>query len=57
MRLVATNLTYVELKSHLKTLVDKLYERVPAGVGGTDFVRISKKEFRKVVGQGARWRV
>ena len=55
MRLVTTNLTYDEVKPHLKTLVDKLYERVPAGVGSTGFVRISKKEFRTVVEQGARW--
>lgn len=33
MRLVTTNLTYDEVKPHLKTLVDKLYEKVPAGVG------------------------
>jgi tRNA-splicing ligase RtcB len=43
------------VKPHLKTLVDKLYERVPAGVGSTGFVRISRKEFREVVEQGARW--
>jgi len=55
MRLVTTNLTYDEVKPHLKTLVDKLYERVPAGVGSTGFVKISKKEFRKVVEQGAQW--
>jgi tRNA-splicing ligase RtcB len=55
MRLVTTNLTYDEVKPHLKTLVDRLYERVPAGVGSTGFVRISKKEFREVVEQGAGW--
>jgi tRNA-splicing ligase RtcB (3'-phosphate/5'-hydroxy nucleic acid ligase) len=55
MRLVTTNLTYDEVKPHLKTLVDKLYERVPAGVGSTGFVRISKNEFREVVEHGARW--
>jgi len=55
MRLVTTNLTHDEVKPHLKTLVDKLYERVPAGIGSTGFVKISKKEFRKVVEQGARW--
>ena len=55
MRLVTTNLTYDEVKPHLKTLVDKLYERVPAGVGSTGFVRISQREFREVVEQGGRW--
>jgi tRNA-splicing ligase RtcB len=55
MRLVTTNLTYEEVKPHLKTLVDKLYARVPAGVGSTGFLKISRKEFRQVVEQGTRW--
>ncbi len=55
MRLVTTNLTHDEVKPHLKTLVDKLYERIPAGVGSTGFVRISKKEFREVVEKGSQW--
>jgi tRNA-splicing ligase RtcB len=55
MRLVLTNLTYADVKPHLKELVDKLYDRVPAGVGSTGFVRISKNEFHHVVEQGARW--
>src|SRR4030042_2527406 len=55
MLLVTTNLTSDEVKPHLKTLVDKLYERVPAGVGSTGFVRISKREFLEVVENGAKW--
>ncbi len=55
MRLVTTNLTYDDVKAHLKELVNRLYERVPAGVGSTGFVKLSKNEFRKVVEQGARW--
>src|SRR5512141_1861167 len=42
MRLVTTNLTFKEIQPFLKQLVDKLYERVPAGVGSTGFLRISK---------------
>jgi tRNA-splicing ligase RtcB len=58
MRTVLTNLTYEDVKPHLKTLVDKLFERVPAGVGSTGFVKISKDEFkRKVVNEGAHWAV
>ena len=55
MRLVTTNLTYDEVKPHLKQLVDRLYARVPAGVGSTGFLKISRGEFRRVVEQGARW--
>ena len=55
MRLVTTNLTYAEVKPHLVELVDKFSARVPAGVGSTGFLKISRNEFRKVVEQGARW--
>ena len=55
MRLVTTNLTYKEVKPHIKQLVDKLYERVPAGVGSTGFVKLSRNQFRNAVEQGAQW--
>ncbi len=55
MRLVTTNLTWKEVQPCLRQLVDNLFERVPAGVGSTGFLRISKDEFREVVEQGARW--
>jgi tRNA-splicing ligase RtcB len=55
MRLVTTNLTYDEVKPHLKTLVNKLFKRVPAGVGGKGLLKLSRNEFREVVEQGARW--
>jgi tRNA-splicing ligase RtcB len=55
MRLVVTNLTYDEVKPHLQTLVDRLFTRVPAGVGSTGFVKLSRQEFRRVVEEGARW--
>ncbi|MCE5333452.1 MAG: RtcB family protein [Desulfobacteraceae bacterium] len=55
MRLVLTNLTYGEIKDHVRELVDRLFERVPAGVGSSGFVKLSQDEFRSVVEQGARW--
>ncbi|HSR10254.1 MAG TPA: RtcB family protein [Thermodesulfobacteriota bacterium] len=55
MRLVTTNLTYDEVKPHIRQLVDRLYARVPAGVGSTGFVKITRGEFRTVVEEGARW--
>jgi tRNA-splicing ligase RtcB len=55
MRLMVTNLTYKDVKPHIKKLVDRLYERVPAGVGSTGFVKLSRNEFRKVVEEGAQW--
>jgi len=55
MRLVTANLTSDEVKPYLKQLVDRLFERVPAGVGSTGFVKLSRQEFRKVIEEGARW--
>ena len=55
MRLVLTSLTYDEIKEHLKELVDRLFQRVPAGVGGSGFVKLSQDEFRTVVEKGAQW--
>jgi tRNA-splicing ligase RtcB len=55
MRLVLTKLTYNEVKPHLRNLVDRLFARVPAGVGSTGFLKISQNEFRRAVEQGARW--
>lgn len=55
MRLVRTNLTREEVTPVLKRLVDRLFDRVPAGVGGSGFVRISPDEFRRAVEQGATW--
>ena len=55
MRLVVTNLTYDEVRPHLKELVDRLYRKVPAGVGVKGLLRVSRQEFREVVEQGAEW--
>ncbi len=55
MRLILTTLTYEEVKPRLKELVDKLFARVPAGVGSSGFLNIKQDEFRKLVEKGARW--
>ena len=57
MRLVRTDLSWPEVKPHLRELVDALAARVPAGVGRHGFVRISRDEFREVLRTGARWAV
>ena len=55
MRLVLTNLTYDEVQPQLHHLVDQIFYRVPAGVGGHGFVKLSHDEFCRVVEQGSRW--
>ncbi|MBI2651756.1 RtcB family protein [Candidatus Woesearchaeota archaeon] len=55
MRLVLTSLTYKDIQPKLKLLVDNLFERVPAGVGSTGFVKLNASEFREAVENGAEW--
>ena len=57
MRLVLTNLTYKDVKPKLKQIVDRFFERVPAGVGSTGFVKLTKPQFRRVIEEGAEWAV
>jgi tRNA-splicing ligase RtcB len=55
MRLVATSLTYPQIRSRLRELVDGLFERVPAGVGRGGLVKLSEEEFVELIEQGGRW--
>src|SRR5438046_2529722 len=55
MRLVTTSLTYADIKKQIPALVDRLFARVPAGVGVGGFLRISKAEFRNILTEGAHW--
>src|SRR5438876_10316182 len=41
MRLLVTNLTLDDVQPHLHQIVDRLYERVPAGVGSHVFLKLS----------------
>ncbi len=56
-RLMASELRREEVTPHARALVDALFERAPTGVGASGKVRVSKKELRKVVVDGARWAV
>jgi tRNA-splicing ligase RtcB len=55
MRLVLTSLTLEEVQPRLRTLVDQLFYRVPAGVGCHGFVKINHDEFCRVAEEGSRW--
>jgi tRNA-splicing ligase RtcB (3'-phosphate/5'-hydroxy nucleic acid ligase) len=55
MRLVKTNLTHDEVKPRLRELVDRLFTAVPAGVGSSGFLKLSRQEFQAVIEQGAHW--
>jgi len=55
MRLIRTDLTFKDVQPHLKTLVNKLFDKVPAGVGSKGFVKLDANTFRKVIEEGAPW--
>ena len=55
MRLVLTNLTFKDVQPQLRNLVNKLYDKVPAGVGSSGFVKLSAQQFKEVVELGAEW--
>jgi len=55
MRLVRTNLTHDEVRPYLHRPADRLFERVPAGVGGTGLIKMSRREFADVCERGAHW--
>lgn len=55
MRLVRTDLTLEEVEPVLETLVDRLFKRIPAGVGGSGMINLSKDEFRELISRGMEW--
>tara|TARA_Y100000310_G_scaffold345729_1_gene468920 strand:- start:3675 stop:5135 length:1461 start_codon:yes stop_codon:yes gene_type:complete len=57
MRLVLTNLTLKDLEPHKMKILNKLFERVPAGVGSKGFVKLDKEKFKKVLEGGGKWAV
>ncbi|MBN1940596.1 MAG: RtcB family protein [Candidatus Diapherotrites archaeon] len=56
-RLIRTNLKSSELKPKMKELLDKLFELVPAGVGGKGKIRLSRDELGEMFGKGAEYAV
>ncbi|MFW6250384.1 MAG: RtcB family protein, partial [Alkalispirochaetaceae bacterium] len=55
MRLIRTDLTLDEVGPKLETLVDRLFKRIPAGVGGSGMITLSKDEFRELITRGMEW--
>src|ERR1700741_2999117 len=51
MRLINPNLTLEDVQPRLKEIVDRLFQRVPAGGGTHGFLKLSHNEFRHLVTQ------
>ncbi len=55
MRALVTNLTYKDVQPKLREVVDLLFKRVPSGVGGKGFVKVTKGQFDEIVTMGPKW--
>lgn len=56
-RAILTNFTLENFKKHLEEVLTEIYRTVPAGVGSTGVINLSRKEHRRVVEKGAEWAV
>jgi tRNA-splicing ligase RtcB (3'-phosphate/5'-hydroxy nucleic acid ligase) len=55
--LTRTNLTLNDVKPKLATLINRLFENIPTGVGSHGALTVSKKELEHVLLDGAKWAV
>jgi tRNA-splicing ligase RtcB len=56
-RLLRTDLTLRDVEPKLRDLAGNLFRNIPCGVGSTGTIRVSAKEERRVLTDGARWAV
>ena len=54
-RMIVTNLTHKEVKPHLHKLVDNIFQKIPAGVGGKGMLKMTQDDFCELAEQGTRW--
>jgi tRNA-splicing ligase RtcB len=52
-RLVRTNLSYRQVKNHVRPLIQALFNTVPAGVGRGGEYKFNDKEMKPLLGEGA----
>ena len=56
-RLMATKLTLSDVKDKIQDLTLALYNHIPTGVGSTGHVKLSGKDQKKVLEEGAKWAI
>jgi len=56
-RLLITGLPAAEVQAHKEALANALFRRVPAGLGSHGAIRLSNKQMRRMLVDGARWAV
>jgi tRNA-splicing ligase RtcB len=56
-RMMTTKLDLAAIRKQLPDLVTALFQNIPSGVGSTGPLKLSQKDSRKVLVEGARWAV
>lgn len=56
-RLILTNLEEKDVKPKIKEIVDKLFRKIPSGVGAVGNVEMSDEKIREMLMYGAKWAV
>lgn len=56
-RLIRSDLTVKDVEPRLEELVRELFKRIPTGVGGRGFWKLSKSEFQKMMIEGAKFAI
>jgi len=56
-RLLATKLSFDDIKNRITDLTSALYQYIPSGVGSTGSVKLSGKDQKKVLEEGSKWAV
>ncbi len=56
-RLLSTNLSKEEVEPKIKEVLEKLYNKIPSGVGSSSKLRLNDEELDKVLKNGAKWAV
>ena len=54
-RLMRTDLSWTEMKPHIRQLVDQLFRDIPTGVGQSGLYKFDKPKLAKLMEQGARY--
>ncbi|MDO8647002.1 MAG: RtcB family protein [Candidatus Diapherotrites archaeon] len=54
-RVLLTDLNEKEIRPKLKELMDELFKQIPSGVGSKGKLKLSDKELKEVLEQGAEW--
>src|SRR5262249_55023930 len=52
-RLIRSNLSYREVKHHVRTLVEELFRRVPTGAGKSGRYHFKQKELKQLLAEGS----